>query len=214
MDGSFSVTSWQVLFLAGLMVGWAWENELSGVGPRLRRAILAGAAATTAVVVFLAMVARDPTDDVLGPAIAKFEGGLLAFVFAGAALVAAYAVLESIARLRWTAMPLRPLQILGTKGLSGFVALVLCVLFLDVNPSLARNDVDAGADPRRVRAGRARHGVLRPMASSIASRPGEPGGTDPGRGCHISGARRGATELKARRWSATDLVRRVRGSSP
>ena len=86
-------------------------------------------------------MARDPTDDLLGPAIAKFEGGLLAFVFAGAALVTGYAVLESIARLRWTAIPLRPLEILGTKGLSGFVALVLCVLFLDVNPSLARNDV-------------------------------------------------------------------------
>ncbi len=41
----------------------------------------------------------------------------------------------------WTAIPLRPLQLLGTKSLAGFVAMVLCVLFLDVNPSLARNDV-------------------------------------------------------------------------
>ncbi len=141
VDGSFAITSWQVLFMAGLMVGWAWEHELSGVGPLLRRAILVGAAATSMVFVFLAMVARDPTDDALGPAIAKFEGGLVAFVFAGAALVIGYAVFESIGRLRWTAMPQRPLQILGTKGLSGFVAMVLCVLFLDVNPSLPRNDV-------------------------------------------------------------------------
>ena len=141
VDGSFAIASWQVLFMAGLMVGWAWENELSGVGPPVRRAILAGAAATSVVFVFLAVVARDPTDDALGPAIAKFEGGLVAFVFAGVALVTGYAVLESIARLRWTKIPLQALQILGTKGLSGFVAMVLCVLFLDVNPSLARNDV-------------------------------------------------------------------------
>jgi hypothetical protein len=78
---------------------------------------------------------------VLGPAIAKFEGGLVAFVFAGAALVTGYVVLEWIARFWWTGIALRPLQILGTKSLAGFVAMVLCVLFLDVNPSLARNDI-------------------------------------------------------------------------
>ena len=143
VDGSFAIASWQVLFMAGLMVGWAWEHELSGVGPPVRRAILAGAAATSVVFVFLrgGRPRPPPAHHALGPAIAKFEGGLVAFVFAGVALVTGYAVLESIARLRWTKIPLRALQILGTKGLSGFVAMVLCVLFLDVNPSLARNDV-------------------------------------------------------------------------
>jgi hypothetical protein len=141
VDRSFALASWQVLFMAGLMVGWAWENELAGIGPRARRVILAGAAATSVVFVVLATVARDHTDDVLGPAIAKFEGGLVAFVFAGAALVTGYVVLEWITRFGWTGIALRPLQILGTKSLAGFVAMVLCVLFLDVNPSLARNDI-------------------------------------------------------------------------
>jgi hypothetical protein len=141
VDGSFAITSWQVLFVAGLMVGWAWEHELSSASQPLRRAILALAAVMSAAFVFLAMVARDRTDDALGPAIAKFEGGLVAFVLAGAVLVIGYALLEATSRLRWTARFQRPLQVLGTKALAGFVAMVLCVLILDVNPSLPRNDV-------------------------------------------------------------------------
>ena len=191
VDGSFAVTSWQLLFMAGLMVGWAWEHELVGVGPPLRRAILAAAAAASVVFVFLAMVARDSTDDALGPAIAKFQGGLVAFVLAGAALVTGYAVLESIARLRWTVMPRRFVQILGTKGLPGFVAMVLCVLFLDVYPSLPRNDVVLMLI--LVVCGLTEFGTAHlAVASSGASRPVASGSTDSDCLRPISGARRGA----------------------
>ena len=116
---SFDVLGWQLLFTGGLLFGWAWEARRPDPGPvaqadsdrsrRLHRWCprprrrSARAAPTTS-----------------SPGRHETNGGFVAFMFAASALVTAYVVLDALRR-RYTlaARLMKPLEILGLKGLPG-----------------------------------------------------------------------------------------------
>jgi hypothetical protein len=139
--GSFDVLGWQLLFIAGLMTGWAWEHGLRAIPRRVQRAAVVGAAGTTALFFLLAQAAPGRTESVLGALLQKFPGGAMAFVYAAAALLTAYVVLDWLRRFRLARDVMAPLQILGVKGLPGYVAMVLTILFFATFPSLPRNEL-------------------------------------------------------------------------
>ena len=92
--GSFDPFGWQLLFIGGLLLGWGWEHERLAIPERLRRWAVMASIAATAVFLFLALRMAERTEDVFGPLLSKFGGPPLAFVFAGCALITAYAILD------------------------------------------------------------------------------------------------------------------------
>jgi hypothetical protein len=139
--GSFDVLGWQLLFIAGLMTGWAWEHGLRTIPPRVERAVAFTAAGLTIGFLLLARAAPSGVEDRLGVLIQKFPGGAVAFLYAAAALLTAYVVLDWSRRYRLARQIMAPLQILGVKGLPGYVAMVLTILFFATFPSLPRNEL-------------------------------------------------------------------------
>jgi hypothetical protein len=139
--GSFDPFGWQLLFIGGLLLGWSWEHERLEIPERMRRWAVMASVAATAVFLFLAFRLAEQTEDVFGPLLGKFGGPPLAFVFAGCALITAYAVVDWARRWAVIDTVLRPVEILGVKGLPGYVAMVLTILFFATFPSLPRNDL-------------------------------------------------------------------------
>jgi hypothetical protein len=139
--GSFDPFGWQLLFMGGLLLGWSWEHERLDIPERLRRYAVMASIAVTAVFLFLALRLAERTEDVFGPLLGKFGGPPLAFVFAGCALITVYAFLDWARRWPVVDTILRPVEILGVKGLPGYVAMVLTILFFATFPSLPRNDL-------------------------------------------------------------------------
>ena len=108
---------------------------------RVMRRIVIAAAVIFAGFLTLALTSADKIDDLLGPLLSKFPGGPLAFVFVAAALTTAYAVVEWARHWPKVDRALRPLEILGVKGLPGYVAMVLTILVFACFPGvLPRND--------------------------------------------------------------------------
>ena len=70
----------------------------------------------------------------------KFGGGWLAFVFAAAVIVTGYTVLEWARRYPLGRKLLHPIEILGLKGLPGYMAMVLTILIIASMPQIPRND--------------------------------------------------------------------------
>jgi hypothetical protein len=139
--GSFDPTGWQLLFIAGLLVGWTWEHEMLRIPPQVMQRIVIAAAIVFAGFLTLALTAAHRVDDLIGPLLTKFPGGPLAFVFVAAALITAYAVVDWSRHWPKVNRALRPLEILGVKGLPGYVAMVLTILVFACFPGvLPRND--------------------------------------------------------------------------
>ena len=137
---SFGVADWQLFFTAGLLIGWSWERRPALLSERARPVIVWCCAAAALAMFLSARLAHDAMEQRFGAALDKANGGWLAFLFAGAVLVVGYAVIERARRLQTVARALRPLEILGTKGLPGYVAMVLTVLALDFVPGVPRGD--------------------------------------------------------------------------
>jgi hypothetical protein len=136
----FQPTGWQVLFMGGLLVGWAWEHERLALPEDLRRRIVALASVAAAGFLGLALVAPGHGERLFGRLVDKMAGGPVAFVYAAAVMVAAYVVLERALRYRAATTLLAPLRILGSKGLPGYAALQVAIVVLDLVPALPRND--------------------------------------------------------------------------
>jgi hypothetical protein len=140
--GSFDPTGWQLLFIAGLLVGWTWEHEMLRIPPQVMRRLVIAAAIVFAGFLTLALTAAREVDDLFGPLLTKFPGGPLAFVFVAAALITAYAVVDWSRHWPKVNRALRPLEILGVKGLPGYVAMVLTILVFACFPGVVpRNDL-------------------------------------------------------------------------
>jgi hypothetical protein len=141
-EGSFDVLGWQLLFSAGLLFGWAWEHERLAIPEVWRRRIVAAAIGFTVLVLGLAVAGKDRADEVLAWSVTKFNGGFVAFLFAATALVTAYVVLDRLRqRYRLVDRVLKPIEILGLKGLPGYAAMVLFILVLNAFPGVPRNDL-------------------------------------------------------------------------
>jgi hypothetical protein len=139
--GAFAVADWQLLFTGGLLVGWTWEHERRRLTLTSRRMVVAAAGAFAAVMYVLARVDQGPMERVFGAALAKDHGGWLAFLFAGAVLVIGYAAIDALRRSRRAARLVRPVEILGSKGLPGYVAMIAVILLIDFVPGFPHNDL-------------------------------------------------------------------------
>jgi hypothetical protein len=137
--GSFDVGAWQLLFMGALVVGWTWEHERLQIAASGRRTVVVGAAAVSVACFVVARVRPDAFAGLPWAPVDKMSGGLLAFAFAASALTAGYAVLEHLLRTP-AAWPLGVVAIAGSKGLPGYVAMVLSLLVLQMRPSIHRND--------------------------------------------------------------------------
>jgi hypothetical protein len=137
---TFSIAGWQLLFTGGLLVGWAWEHRLAVLGVRWRGLIVSFASVVVVGMYLLARLLPGAMNREFGSALTKSNGGWLAFVFAGALLVTGYAGFQRARRVPSVNRALRPLEILGAKGLPGYVAMVLAVLVIDFLPDLPRGD--------------------------------------------------------------------------
>jgi hypothetical protein len=138
---SFDVFGWQLLFTGGLLLGWAWEHERLAIPAEWRRRIVAGSAGLVVLLLGLAVAGKEEADDLLAWSVTKFNGGFVAFAFAGALLITAYAVIDRVrGSSDLAAKLLHPIEILGLKGLPGYVAMVLTVLVLNAFPGVPRND--------------------------------------------------------------------------
>ena len=138
---TFQVAEWQLLFTAGLLVGWAWEHERLAIPIRLRRINVAVCAAGALTFLVLARTAPAAVGSVFGRELGKDNGGLVAFAFAGMVIVAAHAAVEQLLARRRIGRLIAPLGILGLKGLPGYVTMVVVVAALDLYTALPRNDV-------------------------------------------------------------------------
>ena len=138
--GSFEMAGWQLLFVGGLLVGWTWEHERLALAASVRRDVVRLATAVAVALFVLARVARGAVAGLPGAPVDKMSGGLVAFAFAGAVLVVGYALIERLGQQRWARPTLSAVAIAGSKGLPGYVAMVLCVLVLQLVPSIPRND--------------------------------------------------------------------------
>jgi len=136
----FQVLAWQLLFTGGLLVGWTWEVERLRLSPRFRRTTLWLSAGVCAVLYMTARVARGPVERLPGRLVDKNSGGPIAFVFAAAAMVVLYAVISRARRLGWARRALVVVAVLGSKGLPGYVAMVVCLLVLELVPAIHRDD--------------------------------------------------------------------------
>jgi hypothetical protein len=139
---SFDVLGWQLLFTGGLLLGWAWEHERLAIPALWRKRIVAAAIGFTVAVLCLAVASKGRADDVLDWTVTKFNGGFVAFMFAASALVTAYVVLDALRRrYDLAARLMKPLEILGLKGLPGYAAMVLIVLVMNAFPGVPRKDL-------------------------------------------------------------------------
>jgi hypothetical protein len=139
--GAFEIGGWQLLFTAGLLVGWTWEHERRSVGEGARRALVIAAGTVVVALYVAARAAQRPMERIFGGALTKGNGGWLAFVFAGAAMVTGYVVIDRARRLPAAARVMRPVEIIGSKGLPGYVAMVLCLLVIGDVHWLGRGDL-------------------------------------------------------------------------
>ncbi|HEX2785160.1 MAG TPA: OpgC domain-containing protein, partial [Ilumatobacteraceae bacterium] len=137
---SWNIGSWQLLFTAGLLVGWSWEHERLNVTYQSRRRLSLVALGVWAGLFVCALVARASMEHEFGRALDRLNGGWLAFVFAGAAMLVAFPLLDRLWRVRRLNRPLRVVGVVGSKGLPGFVTMVLAILVLDLVPSIPRSD--------------------------------------------------------------------------
>lgn len=139
---SFDVLGWQLLFTGGLLLGWAWEHERLAVPALWRKRIVTAAVGFTVAVLCLAVAGKGRADDALAWTVTKFNGGFVAFLFAASALVTAYVVIDALRRrYDLAARLLKPLEILGLKGLPGYAAMVLIVLVMNAFPGVPRKDL-------------------------------------------------------------------------
>ena len=114
--GGFEIAGWQLLFTAGLVVGWEWEHGVAALTTR-RRTWIGGASIAVAGGVFAAAhLAPDEMTARFGATLGKNNGGWLAFVYAAALLVVGYAVLERARRVPWIASARRPVAVLAMAG--------------------------------------------------------------------------------------------------
>lgn len=140
-DTSFDPFGWQLLFVGGLLVGWSWEFERVSVPAGWWKRILITSAALFVVMFAAARLRRDQAEELLGSAISKFNGGWLAFVMAAAVLVVGYAVLTWVRQFDIARKPLAGIEVLGSKGLPGYVAMVLSILVVSMMPWFPRRDL-------------------------------------------------------------------------
>lgn len=140
-SGSFDPAGWQLLFTGGLLIGWSWEHERLAIPAERRRAVVVAAPILILVFLVAAATMRGELDDTVGWMFEKFGGGWLAFVFAGAVIIAGYSVLEWLRRYPLACKLLHPIEILGLKGLPGYMAMVLTILVIASMPQIPRNDV-------------------------------------------------------------------------
>jgi hypothetical protein len=138
---SWSIGSWQLLFTAGLVVGWSWEHERGDLAAKHRRRLTVVATAVWAVIFVAARVAPAGVERVFGAALDRFNGGWLAFVFAAAAMVVAFSLIDRCGPIPRLGPPLRIVGTVGSKGLPGYTTMVLAILTLDLVPSIPRNDL-------------------------------------------------------------------------
>jgi hypothetical protein len=138
---TFELAGWQLLFTGGLLVGWTWEHERIRVDPQRRRSVVAACIVTTSLLYVAARVAPGTVETVLPSAVAKNNGGWIAFVFAAVVLVTGYAFLERVRAIRIGEVVLRPVAMMGTKGLPGYVTMILTVVVLDFVPVIPRDDL-------------------------------------------------------------------------
>ncbi len=141
--GGFQIAAWQLLFTAGLVVGWEWEHGLARLPRHWRVGTLSAAVACSGVIFVAAHVAPGAMTATFGSALGKESGGWLAFVYAASILVVGYAVVEWVRRVPSIARALRPVEVLGCRGLPGYVTMVLGILVLDVARWVPRNDLVA-----------------------------------------------------------------------
>jgi hypothetical protein len=137
---SWDIGSWQLLFTAGLLVGWSWENERLLLAREWRRRLILVSAVVCALLLGAALVARRSMEHEFGRGLARLSGGWLTFVYTGAAMVIAFPFIDRLRRVPPLIRPLRTVGILGSKGLPGFATMVLAILALDLVPSIPRSD--------------------------------------------------------------------------
>jgi hypothetical protein len=137
---SWNIGSWQLLFTAGLMVGWSWEHQGGELARAWGRHLIVVATVVWVALFTAARVAPQGMTRVFGPALDRFNGGWLAFLFAAAAIIVAVPLLEKGRRVPVLVTPLRILGAVGSKGLPGFATMVLAILALDLVPSIPRSD--------------------------------------------------------------------------
>ena len=138
--GAFPLANWQLLFTMGLLIGWSWEHDRGLITRPWRRAIVGGSAAVGSLLFLSARTMHQPMQSVFGAALQK-SGGWLAFVYAGTMLVTGYTIIDAARRSRRLARIVRPLEILGSRGLPGYAAMVITVLILQEFRGMPRNDV-------------------------------------------------------------------------
>jgi hypothetical protein len=141
--GGFQLAGWQLLFTAGLLMGWSWEHERTLLTPRRRRRVVLASTAGAVVLYLAARGVPGETQTLVGWGLGKANGGWLAFVFAGMVLIAGYALIERARAIPGAARAVRPVEIMGTKGLPGYVAMIMAVLVLDLLPGVPRTGVTA-----------------------------------------------------------------------
>ena len=143
--GTFQLANWQLLFTAGLLAGWAWEHERHLIFHRWRKIIVCSSMIVACALFICAHVLQDSMQKTFGTALLKFDGGWLAFLYAGAALVTGYVLVSRARRFHLLARALRVLEVLGTKGLPGYVTMVLAILALGLFPGSPRSDLMVAA---------------------------------------------------------------------
>jgi hypothetical protein len=139
-DG-FQIAGWQLLFTGGLLVGWTWEHERTQLSLVARRGIVIAAFVASLAMYAAARLSGDTIQAALGLGLGKLNGGWVAFLYSAAILVAGYALVERLRTHRLVAVALRPVAVLGSKGLPGYVTMVLVILALDFMPAVPRNDL-------------------------------------------------------------------------
>ena len=139
--GSFELASWQLLFTAGLLIGWSWEHERLSFPPTLRRCVIGAAAVLSVGLLTLTRVAPSSVDHLPWSPVSKFAGGWLSFLFAGAVLILGYALIDWLYGYAWPRRVMVPVAIAGSKGLPGYVAMMVAVLVLQTLPWVHRNDI-------------------------------------------------------------------------
>ncbi len=138
--GSFHLAAWQLPFTVGLLVGWHWHDWRRAVPENQRRRCVQASAVAAVSLFVTARIMPATMMRIFGQSLDKMSGGWLAFVYAGAAITAAFALIERSSRNPAMAKLLRVFRILGAKGLPGFAAMVVAILTLDMLPSIPRTD--------------------------------------------------------------------------
>jgi hypothetical protein len=137
----FSLANWQLLFTVGLVVGWEWEHGMRHLSRSWRVATVSAAGVISGALFVAARTDPGAVTDRFGSALAKNQGGWLAFVDAACLIVVGYALIERIRQAPLVARVLRPFEVLGSRGLPGYVTMVVGLLVLDAATAIPRNDV-------------------------------------------------------------------------